>query len=248
MEKMNLRAEVTTKEQLEQALMCPQLQFIYAPVSLLNEAIADKSRIIAVPPVFLGDCEDETREKLSELSKAGFTRVLAHTVAHVEMITSLGMTVHGGFRLNIANSVAQKFFEEKGLADTTLSIELDVKSASTLKHSAPIGAIAYGRLPLMITRRCPVNNGKPCMKGHQCGKEITDRRGNKMSLICSNTVEILNPDTLILSDKIRDFRFLDFLTLRFTVETDLDEVVAMYLTDGKPDGNLTRGLYYRGVE
>ena len=36
--------------------------------------------------------------------------------------------------------------------------------------------------------------------------------------------------------------------IKFTDETDTGEVLEMYLDDIKPDGKLTRGLYYRGVQ
>jgi len=41
--------------------------------------------------------------------------------------------------------------------------------------------------------------------GSPCGECIADRRGNKMPVLCGgNSVEILNPDLLIMSD--RSFR------------------------------------------
>ena len=120
--------------------------------------------------------------------------------------------------------------------------------AEKIQHKIPVGLVAYGKLPLMITCRCPIKNGPPCNNGKSCGKTLTDHKGNTLSVLCSNTVEILNPDTLILSDNIKDFMSFDFLTLKFTVEDDIDSVVEMYLNNGKPDGNLTRGLYFRGVE
>ncbi|MBS7397649.1 MAG: hypothetical protein KIG32_04425, partial [Ruminiclostridium sp.] len=63
-----------------------------------------------------------------------------------------------------------------------------------------------------------------------------------------NTVEILNPDKLYLSDRQKDIENFDFIILRFTDEADTQTVLDMYLNDIKPDGKLTRGLYYRGVQ
>ena len=70
-----------------------------------------------------------------------------------------------------------------------------------------------------------------------------------MPLLCGgNSVELLNPDTLIMSDRMRDLRGFDFAVLRFTNESGLKSVYDMYAGGGKPAGSLTRGLYYRGAE
>lgn len=243
-----LRAEVSDANQLGQALLNDDFQYIYAPMELLSEATDDKFRLIVVPPVYLGDCEGATRKKLIYLRSIGFERLLCHTAAHLELANELQFKAHGGFRMNITNSLSQKHYENSGLCDSTLSIELTVSQLSDIRCEIPRGVIAYGKLPLMITARCPINDGRPCGEKKKCGGKITDRKGNELSVICSNTVEILNPDTLVLSDRLDDFREFDFLTLRFTDETDTDEIACMYLTNRKPQGKLTRGLYYRGTE
>ena len=69
-----------------------------------------------------------------------------------------------------------------------------------------------------------------------------------LSALYKNTVEILNPDKLYLSDRQSELAKFDFVLLKFTDETDTGEVLEMYLDDIKPDGKLTRGLYYRGVQ
>lgn len=140
-----------------------------------------------------------------------------------------------------------------GLSDIALSFELLMSDAVSLCADSEIktGIVGYGRLPLMITRRCPINNGKPCGKTKRadCPHYITDRQGNNMPCMCSeNTVEILNPDKLYLSDRQSELAKFDFVLLKFTDETDTGEVLEMYLDDIKPDGKLTRGLYYRGVQ
>lgn len=242
------RAEVSTANQFEQALAIDDFQYIYVPMDLLTAQTPDKFRIIAVPPAFLGDCEKAVAKKLLELKSNGFEHVLSHTTGHLELINSLKMKAHGGFRMNIENSLMEGFLERNGLVDTTLSIELTKAQSEAIKCNVPRGAIAYGKLPLMMTRRCPINDGKPCNTAEKCGKKITDRKGNEFSVLCSNTVEILNPDTLFLSDKLSDFAYFDFLTLRFTDENDIGRILEMYQNNIKPDGKLTRGLYYRGTE
>ena len=103
----------------------------------------------------------------------------------------------------------------------------------------------------MISRRCPISDGRPCGKKKRpdCPHYITDRQGNSMPCLCSeNTVEILNPDKLYLSDRQSELAKFDIVLLKFTDETDTDAVLDLYLIDIYPDGKLTRGLYYRGVQ
>lgn len=251
---MNLRVEVTTAEQLAQAVENDDIELIYAPVNLLNDKTSDTFRIVAVPPLFLGEVEWEITNKLKELKAIGINKVLAHTAGHLYLINSLGMKPHGGHRLNITNSLAEKFYEENGLIDSTLSIEMTMKQAHELESAIPKGIIGYGKLSLMALKVCPTKDDKPCKPAGmaaaagKCTREIVDRKGNKMKIICDNTVEVENPDTLVLSDRQADLQPFDFVTLRFTDETDINEVINMYLEGRKPEGKLTRGLYYRGVE
>ena len=222
-------------------------------MGLLDEATPDKFRIIVVPPVFLADCESDVLKKLSLLKKQGYEHIAVHTLSHIGIARKLGMKAHGMSRLNITNRYSLREYEKMGLSDTALSFELLMSDAVSLCADSEIktGIVGYGRLSLMITRRCPINNGKPCGKNKRadCPHYITDRQGNNMPCMCSeNTVEILNPDKLYLSDRQSELAKFDFVLLKFTDETDTGEVLEMYLDDIKPDGKLTRGLYYRGVQ
>lgn len=248
MKTQTLRAEVTDGNQLRQALKYSAFQYIYVPECLLDSSTPDKERIIIVPPVFLADCEQHIGKRLKELQKIGFSHALAHTVDHILLIESANLTLHGSSRLNITNSVSAAFFAEQGFTDLILSTELTAKRINNLQTTIPKGVISYGRLPLMVNRRCPINDGKPCNNGKQCGKTITDRRGKILVPICSNTVELLNPDTLNIGDKLHDFPTADFFLLKFTVEKDITGITDRFREGAKPTDNFTRGLYYRGVE
>ena len=248
MKTQTLRAEITNEQQLKQALQHPAFQYIYAPHQLLNPSTPNKERIIIVPPVLLTDCEQYIGERFKELHETGFSHALAHTVDHILLIKAANLTLHGGSRLNITNSVSAEFFTEQGFADIILSPELTAKRINVLKTAVPKGVISYGKLPLMVTRRCPINDGKPCNNGKQCGRNITDRRGKTIIPICSNTVELLNPDTLNIADKLSDFPTADFFLLKFTVEKDIIAITEKFRKGEKPTGDFTRGLYYRGVE
>lgn len=252
------RAEVYSAQQLAQALELP-FELVYAPMGLLKEDLPDKDRIAVLPPLILSDCEREVREELLRLKSEGFGKGAAMTLAHAKLLKDCGFEVLGGYRMNITNGLSAGVCAEYGFSDITLSFECTLDALRALKSPISRGVVAYGRLPLMAMRRCPAANGAPrglfgkksngCAADKPCGACINDRRGNAMPLLCGgNSVELLNPDTLIMSDRMRDLSGFDFAVLKFTTETNVREVLDMYLSDKKPQGSLTRGLYYRGAQ
>ena len=86
------------------------------------------------------------------------------------------MFIHGGFSLNIFNTASVEWCEDNGLSDVELSFELTAEQARRIGGRLPRGLIAYGRLPLMLTRNCPNRNGAGCSG---CGEasSLKDRKG-----------------------------------------------------------------------
>lgn len=248
------RAEVSNAEQLKQALKL-DFELIYAPLGILDESTPDKRRIAVIPPLVLSDCEEDVEQRLKELRDMGFNKGMAQTLAHAELLKRCEYNILGGYRMNILNSMSAKVCSDFGFWDITLSFEGKASELAEINSPRPMGIVAYGKLPLMLTRRCPVANGKPCGRknaisgGEGCGKCIKDRQGNDIEVLCGgNSVELLNPDTLILSDKPDVLQKFNFALLRFTVEKDVGAILNMYKNGAKPDGKLTRGLYFRGAE
>lgn len=247
---MTLRAEVCTPEQLEEALGDRRIELVYAPLSFFRPSLlSEAGRLAAVPPVFLGDCEPAVAARLGAVREMGFDQALAHTVGHIELLRRSGFAVYGGARLNCLNSETLSFLAGCGVRDTVVSAELSAKGLNALRKPIPIGFLAYGFLPLMITRRCPIKDGRPCGTSC-CGRSLTDRTGRKMRVICSeNTAEILNSDALDLGDRLGAFQNADFAVLKFTVEKRIAPILAAY-ADGRRSGaaSFTRGLYFREPE
>ncbi len=253
-EKLKFRAEISDKNQLEQALKL-DFDLIYAPMGVLSENIAQKDKIVLIPPFVLSDCEEKTEKRLEELKKAGYTKALAHTIGHAFLLKKHGFSIYGGFRMNILNSISAQFCENYGFEDIVLSFEGTASVLSEIKCGIPCGIIAYGKLPLMITRRCPIADGAPCGRkspfgeGNPCKEVIFDRKGSKISVHCGgNSVELLNPDMLIMSDKREVLEKFSFAVLKFTDETEIAPVLEMYKKGKKIEGKLTRGLYFRGAD
>lgn len=246
---MIFRAEVYTRKQLCETLENSSIELVYSPLRLIEPALSQYSdRAILVPPVYLADCEKKVTQRLMQLKESGFNKALAHTVGHIDMLKSLGFEIYGGVRLNCTNSDTVHLLAEYELKDAIVSEELTAQRLNKLEKPIQLGFVAYGFLPLMITRRCPIKNGKPC--GTECcRKSITDRSGRSLNVICSeNTVEILNSDVLMLSDKLERFANMDFAVLKFTVEDDVNPIIKKYINCQACEmPNFTRGLYFRGV-
>ena len=212
------------------------------------EAGYPTERAVIALPRFDVD-ENATCERLKIAKSLGFGVVECGNIGQIKLVRDLGLTPQGGFGLNIANPMSARHYFDEGVKALTVSPELKAWQTGTLAYPAKAGAVLYGRLPLMVTRNCPIEAQVGCKN---CHKKLTDRTGAEFPVLCHRElghVEVLNSRAMWLSDKISDFN-LDFGDLWFTVET-ADEVAQVYekYRDGaKPTGEFTRGLYYRGVE
>ena len=128
----------------------------------------------------------------------------------------------------------------------------------------PAEAIVYGRLPLMITENCLVQNETGCRLSEagavvpeqapcRCPNELQDRTGAKFPLLPAygHRTEIQNSAPVWLADKPEWKRCgLTYARLRFTTESpeDCADIYRAYLDGSPAPGPFTRGLYYRGVE
>lgn len=111
------------------------------------------------------------------------------------------------------------------------------------------GVIAYGRLPLMLTRNCPVKNSVGCEKCRKNGK-LTDRKGIEFPVACSPypCAEVLNSRVLYMGDRMNEIS-ASFAHFYFTDESkkEVEKIISLYQNGSKADFEYTRGLYYRGV-
>ena len=191
--------------------------------------------------------ENRIYERLRQVQALGINEVLASNLGAVEMAKTLGMDIHGGFGLNIANTASIEWAEREGLLDVEVSFELTLEQISRLGGRLPIGIISSGRLPLMLARNCPGNNSSlrptPML--------LKDRKGMEFPLQSSGTcTEVLNSVPLYLADRRRELKGIDFEVLRFTVENSVEngETLQLFNSEKSQKGAYTRGLYYRGVE
>ena len=153
----------------------------------------------------------------------------------------MGFKVFGDFGLNIFNSESAAMFNSP-----IISFEATLEQISKI-NADDKGVIAYGYLPLMITRNCPIKNHLGCS---QCTGKLTDRKGFDFSVLCSKypCVEILNSTVLYMGDRQNEIN-ADFLHFYFTTETksQVEKTISSFESGVPLDEKYTRGLYYRGV-
>ncbi len=215
----------------------------------LTEDIIEKlsERLIAALPRFTAD-ENAFAARLEVLQRSGLKRVLCTNIAHIGIGRKLGFEMSGGFGLNITNPWAALAAKDLGVSDITASFECRFGQLAAVKGVLPTGAIVYGRLPLMLTRNCPLKGKREC---GNCPGSISDRTGRTFPIVCSNgTSEIFNCVPLMVTDKAEKLH-ADFYELDFTEESpaEIKRITDCLRHSEKAlKSGYTGGLYSRGVE
>lgn len=230
----------------EQAIAAAELsEFVVIPENIFTEKLTEIipcEKIIISPPRFIVD-EEKLSDRLSELKKLGISRILCHTIDGAAIEKALGFTLHGSFTMNVFNSYSAEYLQNLGFEDCIISPEMTLNQLENMRTSLPIGALIYGRLPLMLTRNCPIKNEIGCKN---CTGSLIDRTSRKLPVACSKDyVEILNSDILCMADRADKFRNTAFFAVLLHDEDKNGTIAA--IQGKKPADSVTRGLYYRGV-
>ncbi len=204
---------------------------------------------VEIPRAFFGNAE-KYRRLLTEAFDRGVKTALVSTLDGLNLAMESGMRVSAGFGMNVFNSQSLEFLKERGVKDALVSPEMSLKQISALRGDMKRGVLAYGYLPLMLTRNCPVRTRLGCK---ECGgkSHLTDRMGIDFPVVCKNGCsELLNSRPVYLADRLSEIKNADYILLYFTTETreQVEKIISAYRNGSKPEGEFTRGLYYRGVE
>ena len=254
-ESMAFTCSVRKAEQVTAALLAETPAAVYVPVEELDrlDPALDWNGVelcAVLPRVFRTADEALLRQTLERHPEAASAAV--GNLGHLPIVRGLDRTLRGDFGLNIFNSRALRFWQEQGLASATVSFELRWQQIRDLKKYIPCEAIVYGRLPLMVTENCVTRCSVGCT--HGAGSVLTDRTGAQFPVTCGYgcRCEIQNSRTLFLADKPEMRQCgLAYGRLRFTTEAPEQCVTVLRRHrqggDWTPE-DLTRGLFYRGVE
>lgn len=234
---------------------CDEILLPLAEVAaaLRKGLLSGPERLIAEIPRFLFTGEEAAAEQLSKAARLGVRRAWAGNLGAIRLAREAGLSVSGGWSLNLTNAAAVAEAKRLGIHDAELSFELNLRKARELGGILPVGLAAYGFLPLMAFRNCPVKGKNGCGSCDGTRGFLTDRRGIRFSVRCAGRQysELLNSVPLFLAGRLEEMRGFDFLTLYFTGESpkECEAVLRAYRGGPEPGfvGGGTRGLYYRNV-
>lgn len=219
---------------------------IFVPLGTDNEIIKAHGYGVELPHGMFGN--GEKVEKILNNSSAEYC--LCHTLDAVSIAKKCGKKVIASPSMNIFNSLSMDTAKKLGIHKVIVSNECTLEKFPKISSSVPKGITVYGRTPLMLTRNCPIKNGKTCA---ECKRqsEITDRKGISFPVKCHmGYSEILNSRPLYMADRMREIPPCDILFFNFTTEYkwEIEQILKSYENEEKPTGEFTRGLLYRGVE
>ena len=199
-------------------------------------------------PRGISGCYKTVYDRMKKLKQIGIKKVICPTIDTLEIARKIGFEIVMGFTSNIYNTDTLEFFSKNGASEGVASVELTAKKIQNIGGNVPRGVIAYGKIPLMLTKNCPIKNVKNCNECKRKSK-LRDRKGIEFEVVCSNGYsEILNKFPICIFDKKDDFYNSDFFMLYFTTESkdEVENIVANYHRNTLVDQqNFTRGLYYR---
>lgn len=207
--------------------------------------------ILELPRVMFGHLEEETARRIAAAKDQGFAGFEASNIAHLQL--AKGLPLSGGFGLNVTNHMAAQFYADQGLDAILVLPEVkdsEIASIAPVRDGVPVptGAILYGRMPLMITRACPLQNIRDCAHCTRTGT-LTDRKAKKFAVRCGLGVRtIYNPVPIYMGDKPGALA-VDYGVAYFTLESRAEAATILErLRSHAPfEGDFTRGLYFRGT-
>lgn len=219
---------------------------VFVPLGTDDSIVKSNNYGVELPHGMFGNQEKVDRL----LEKSSATYCLCHTLDAVAIAKKHNKKVIASPSLNVLNSLSMDVAKSLLIDKVIVSNECTLEKFSRISSSVPIGLTVYGRIPLMLTRNCPVKNGKTCA---ECNREsyITDRMGIKFPVRCQmGYTEILNSRPIYMADRMDEIPECDIMFFNFTTESknDVEKVISAYENEEKSAGEFTRGLLYRGVE
>ena len=262
---------VHTQEQLEQALLIPEISAIYVDSTvglgmkayrlLQSHAGSEKRFFLALPYILRKEGGAFLEQEYSE-ALTHYDGMLIRNWESLSWLWEKGYEgeIRSDQNLYVWNQYGKAFFKENGISRITAPAELNDRELLRLgitEAALPV----YGYQPVMITANCIEKTTGTCRR-QEGGLSIFDRyqkefRVQKCCKYCYNVIYNLNP--LYLADKQEEIRALAPAELRLdmTVETgkELQKITASCihaLLSGEKTqpfvSEFTRGHFKRGVK
>ena len=247
-----LRARFERWEQVPERAL-DGVEYLILPIAQADRVPREwrAKTLLELPRVMFGALEQDTARRIAATQDAGFAGYEVSNIAHLRLCRGLSMT--GGFGLNITNNVAAQFYAEQGLSSLLILPEVkdsDIASIAPARNgkSVPTGVMVYGHMPLMLTRACPLQNIHDCAHCDKTGV-LTDRKAKKFPVRCGLGVRtIYNPVPIYMGDKPGALA-VDYGVAYFTLESreEAAQILEMIRSHAPFEGDFTRGLYFKGT-
>ena len=223
-----------------------KLTYFQLPIALARKVPPQlrKKVVLELPRVMFGAVEASLETQIKNTRDQGFLGYEVNNLGQFRL--AKGLPLFGGMGLNITNPLSALEAKALGCKSITLLPEVTLSDMETITPGIPVGVVAYGHLPLMFTRACPLKNVTDCDRCSKAGT-LTDRKAKKFPVRCGLGIRtIYNPVPLYMGDKPLPG---EIKLAWFTLETR--EEAAAVLEDMKARrpfaGEFTRGLYYKGT-
>ena len=146
---------------------------IFLPADSFDPSLANGA---ALPPVTHESGADALKKMLDELKDAGCEHLLVSDAGQLRMAKAHGgFIIHTDLGFNVFNGEAARTLKRSGASRVLVSPELNLSAAADLGA----GLLVYGRVPLMVLKKCI---GKELIGCDKCKSgdgrfTLTDRKG-----------------------------------------------------------------------
>ncbi|MBQ7160748.1 MAG: U32 family peptidase [Clostridia bacterium] len=194
---------------------------IYLP---LDRYDPEKANGVVLPPVVTDAEKEKVSRALREAADRGCKYALVGNAGQFGMAKEAGLEVRADFRMGAYSAEAAEALYSLGAEEVVFSPELTVPQLRDIK--APVGAIVYGRIPLMLLEK------------RLGARELRDRRGARFPVVREGGRDVvLNSAVTYMADRKADLDRAHIIDRHFifTTETpaEVTRVIRAYLK-GEP--------------
>jgi len=231
-----------------------------APLRIAENYANQTTLYIALPKIMRPFDEVEVEALIKSLEKTAIRGYLVSTYGQLAILCRLtNKKIIADYTFNVLNPLSYHYLAELGADGVTLSPELTMREIEAFPGGE---AIAYGRLPLMVTVQCPIGLYGSDKAGKCAAKKdgasvhfLEDKTGAVFPVYtdCESCIaQILNGPKINMQEKLNNFSEtnLDWLRLMFYTESsaEIKETLKGFRTGSKPTEPITYGHYFRGAK
>ncbi len=153
-----------------------KLDGVFVPL-FSSDAALKAANGVYLPPIIFDSEKERVREGLEKAKKQRIKYALVGNIGAIELLKETKLIPIGDFRLNVTNSETKMLYKTLGIEHIVLSPELTLPMARDIGG----GLFSYGRIPLMITERCFMEENFGC---NNCGRcVLVDRYAEKFPIM-----------------------------------------------------------------